>query len=78
MTIGLGLFPNVLKVTKTVECPHCGVQTPTPSELKGKTRGEMFCTFCEHGPFTVTFMEDGRVLNDSQYTVFIDSLCGTT
>ncbi len=69
---------NVFEITKTVECPHCGVQTPTPSELKGKARGEMFCTFCEHGPFTVTFMTDGTVLNDLQFTAYHDTVCETT
>ena len=54
MTFGFGLLPNVLKVTKTVECLHCGVQTPTPSELQGKPHGEMFCTHCERS-FTVFF-----------------------
>jgi len=69
---------NVFKITKTVECPNCGIKTPTPSELTGKTRGEMFCTYCDHGPFTVTFMKDGRVLNDPQFTAYQDDMCGTT
>lgn len=68
---------NVYKITKTVNCPLCDRKTPTPSELEEKARGEMFCACCEGGPFEVTFMKDGTVLNDREFTEFLDSLCET-